>query len=335
MAPSTEHFLVVRAAGDLWALRMESVETTLDLTGVGIRSAGEANVLAFRESVLEVHDLSQLTLGVASSARCGVVLWAGGRRRIFTVDELVGPMPLERHELPAFVCSRRSCGAVFIRDEIVPVVEPGALVGAWSDGDAGMGLSDMQRSALFEIANIGSGHAATALSQLLGKPVEISYAEALVATLAEAADRIGAAALQTALVETPLAERKGKVLLLFPDGAAAQLCQLLGASIDEELGMSALLEVGNILASSYLNAIVQMTGLSLEPEPPTVEIDVLGSLVEKSLTGAASPDDPTVLMRSCMTIESSDAKFAFLFVPRLDAIATLLDALGVGTELAA
>jgi chemotaxis protein CheC len=327
----SEHFLVVRADADLWALPMQSVEQTFDVGTSKIRGVGRTRVVCFRGSVLEVHDLAQLARGGRGSERSAVVLWAGGHRRVFTVDELVGQMLLERQPMPALFRGRRCAGVVFLGDEIVPIVEPGALVGAWSDG-ATLGLTEMQRSALFEVANIGSGHAATALSQLLGKTVEIAYAEALIATLAEAADRIGAAALQSALVETPLADRKGKVLLVFPDGGADELCRLLGASIEDELGRSALREVGNILASSYLNAIVQMTGLDLEPEPPTVEIDVLGTLVEKSLRGAASPDDPTVLMRSCMSVESADATFAFLFVPRLDSTSALLDALGVGGE---
>ena len=169
---------------------------------------------------------------------------------------------------------------------------------------------------------------------MLGKPVEVHYAEALLATLAEAADRAGASASQSAVVDTPVAGDGGKVLLLFPDGAGDQLCELFGTSLKDEMGRSTLSEVGNILASSYLNAIVEMTGMALEPEPPTIEIDLLGNLVQKSLQGIAKPTDPTVLMRSCMTVESSDAKFAFLFVPHLGAVHTLLDHLGVGSEKA-
>ena len=97
------------------------------------------------------------------------------------------------------------------------------------------------------------------------------------------------------------------------------------------MGRSALREVGNILASSYLNAIVETTGMELQPEPPRVEVDTLGSLVERSLARRSSPDDPTVLMRSCLTIEASDAQLAFLFVPRIGAVETLLDRLGVAT----
>jgi hypothetical protein len=72
-----------------------------------------------------------------------------------------------------------------------------------------------------------------------------------------------------------------------------------------------------------------MTGMALEPEPPVLEIDILGSLVERSLAGVA-PGDPTVLMRSVMTVDSTDAQFAFLFMPRIEAVDALLTRLGVG-----
>ena len=100
-------------------------------------------------------------------------------------------------------------------------------------------------------------------------------------------------------------------------------------------GRTALQEVGNILATSYLNAIVEMTGMELEPEPPTVEVDLLGQLLSQSAASGGSPTDPTVLMRSQLTIEASTAKFSFLFVPRIGSVETLLDRLGVGRQEAA
>ena len=57
-------------------------------------------------------------------------------------------------------------------------------------------------SALFEVANIGSGNAATALSEMLGRPVDISYPDATLATVAEAADKIGSASAASAVIDT-------------------------------------------------------------------------------------------------------------------------------------
>jgi chemotaxis protein CheC len=327
------HVLVVRAQGLLWALPMDSVEQTLAFADRRVHDVAGTPVLVFRGDALEVIDIAaRLGFGAGGERVACVVVWAGGRRRVFAVDELIGQMVLEREVVPQAAEAEHMSSLVLMESgEVVPVLEPGVIAGAWTPAGAGaFGFSELQRSALLEIANIGSGNAATALSQLLGKPVEIGYAEALLATLAEAADKIGAAASPSAVVDTPVANDGGKVLLLFPDGAGEQLCELFGTRLDDEMGRSALREVGNILASSYLNAVVEMTGMTLDPEPPTIEVDLLGSLVQRSLQGARA-EDPTVLMRSVMTVESSDASFAFLFVPQLGAVELLLDHLGVGS----
>jgi chemotaxis protein CheC len=312
---------------------MAAVEQTFDLRVHTAHRVGQAEVVCFRGQVLELIDVAG-RLGLSQEQpTAAVVVWASGRRRAFAVQELVGQLVVDRLEMPGLATGDYASGAVLKDDDVIPILEPGALVGAWSVADnGGLGFDDLQQSALREVANIGSGHAATALSQLLGRPVEIGYSEALLTVLAEAIDRIGAPMSRSALVDTPIQADGGNVLLVFPDDTGEQLCQLLGTSLADELGRTALQEVGNILATSYLNAIVEMTGMTLEPEPPTVEIDLLGHLLSQSGASGGNPTDPTVLMRSQLTVESSTAKFSFLFVPRIGSVETLLDRLGVGSR---
>ncbi len=329
--PESLHVLVVQVGGEQWALPMDSVEQAFELSRHTIHDLPGSRLVVFRGDALEVIDTAS-RLGVTGEGEpaAAAIVWAGARRRAFGVEKLIGQMWLERSAMPSAARGSVTSGVVLLPSgEVVPVIEPGVVAGAWAaDAEATSQFSELQRSALLEISNIGSGHAATALSELLGKPVEIAYAEAVLTTVAAAADRIGASVSPSALVDTPLAGGGGKVLLIFPDGAGAQLCELLGTDLNEEMGRSTLCEVGNILAASYLNAIVDMTGMELAPDPPSIDIDLLGSLVSRSLAGA-DPNDPTVLMRSVMTIESSDARFAFLFVPQLDAVERLLGHLGV------
>lgn len=330
----TAHLLVVRAGGQPWAFPMDAVEQTFDAGRHFAREIGTGQrVVLFRDATLELHDLADaLAVPATKEPQAAVVAWAAGRRRAFLVEELVGQYRFERLELPALALGRFVSGVVLDEaGEVVPILEPGAVVGAWGvAGEQEFGFSEVERSALLEVANIGAGHAATALSTLLGKPIEIHYTEALLASLAEAADRAGAAANTSAVVDTPVKDEGGRVLLLFPEGSAEELCSLLGSSLGEELGQSTLREVGNILATSYLNAVVEMTGLDLEPEPPRFEVDVLGSLMERSLAGSAQPSDPTILMRSQLVVEASNASFSFLFVPHLKAVEALLARLGLG-----
>lgn len=334
--PDLVHVLVVRAGGLPWALPMSSVEQTFDLRQYVVHRVGEADVVTFRERVVELVDVAG-RLGLSGEQpSAAVVAWASGRRRAFIVEELVGQLHAELRQMPGLATGEFSSGVILHGEDVIPILEPGALAGAWSvDNSGALGFGALEQSALREIANIGSGHAATALSKLLGRSVEIGYSEALLTVLAEAIDRIGAPTTRSALVDTPIAADGGTVLLVFPDDTGEQLCQLLGTTLEDEMGRTALHEVGNILATSYLNAIVEMTGMPLEPDPPTVEVDLLGRLLSQSAASGGSPSDPTVLMRSQMTIESSDAKFSFLFVPRIGSVETLLERLGVAGGQAA
>ncbi|MHB1837968.1 MAG: chemotaxis protein CheC [Solirubrobacteraceae bacterium] len=331
--PDQVHVLAIRVGGLTWALPMAAVEQTFNLREHTGRRVGSVNVVRFRDQVLELIDVGD-RLGLAHDPpAAAVVVWASGRRRAFAVQELVGQLVVDRLELPALATGDFASGVALHDDEVFPILEPGAIAGTWSVRDAGnLGFDDLQKSALAEIANIGSAHAATALSQLLSRPVEIGYSEAMLTVLAQAIDSIGAPMSRSALVDTPIQHDGGTVLLVFPDDTGQKLCELLGTSLEEEMGRTALQEVGNILATSYLNAIVEMTGMELEPEPPIVEIDLLGQLISRSGASRGSASDPTVLMRSRLTVEASKATFSFLFVPRIGSVDTLLNRLGVGAS---
>lgn len=329
--PDQMHVLIVRSGGLPWALPMETVEQAFDLRDHELRHVGELEVVRFRDEVLELTDLAQRLELESEGPRSAVVVWASGRRRALAVEALLNQVMAEPKDIPRLAQSDYTTGIVFYEDQVVPVLSPGAVVGAWEaeEGDL-YEFTEMQQSALGEIANIGSAHAATALSTMIGRPVDVGYSEAVLTVLAKAVDQIGAPMNRSALVDTPIKGDGGTVLLVFPDDTGEQLCELLGTTLADEMGRAALQEVGNILSASYINAVVEMTGMELEPEPPTVEIDLLGQLLAQSTAIEGNPTDPTVLMRSHLTVEGSTTRFSFMFVPRINKVTQLLEALGVG-----
>jgi chemotaxis protein CheC len=311
---------------------MPSVEQAFHLKDNEIRNVGELRVVRFRDEVLELVDLAQ-RLGLEPGERpSAVVTWGAGKRYALLVDELVNQISAERVEIPRMAHGEYTDGAIYHDEQVVPILRPGALSGVYQvdDEEPGYEFSDMQQSALAEIANIGSGHAATALSMLTGRPVDVGYSKAVLTVLARALDELGEPMNRSALVDTPIMGDQGNMLLVFPEDAAEQLCQLLGTTMADELGLTALQEVGNILSASYLNAIVEMTGIPLEVEPPHVEVDQLGRMISHSSATVGHANDPTVLMRSYLTVEGSTTRFSFLFMPRLKSVELLLERLGVG-----
>jgi chemotaxis protein CheC len=191
--------------------------------------------------------------------------------------------------------------------------------------------TDLQLDALREIANIGSGNAATALSTLLGRAIDVSVPTAAALPLADAVDSVGSPEeVVTGVVMPVHGDLDAIVVLLFGADDAATVCTLLGVDAGTEVGTSALAEVGNILGSSYINALVSMTGLAIEPHPPETANDMLGAIVSSVLAVGASQDDVALLLDSDLVIEGTECSFSFMLVPSASGIAELLTRLGLG-----
>jgi chemotaxis protein CheC len=190
--------------------------------------------------------------------------------------------------------------------------------------------SDLELDALRELANIGSGTAATALSQMLARSIDVSVPTAAALPLAEAVEAVGAADLIVTGVVLPIfGDLEALAVLLFESDDADQICELLGVEAGSELAISALAEIGNILCSSYLGAVVSMTGLSLEPGPPQTASDMLGAILESVLAVGASETDIALLLDSDLRIEGEESSFTFMLVPTAAGVAELLSRLGV------
>ncbi|HEY0778308.1 MAG TPA: chemotaxis protein CheC [Gemmatirosa sp.] len=141
-------------------------------------------------------------------------------------------------------------------------------------------LNAVQRDALREVANIGAGHAATALSQLTGSPIMISVPTVHVAALTEIAPQLGAGTdVVAAVLMDVMGDLTGRTLLVLPKATVLRLAERMlrrpiGASVAlGEMERSALQEAGNILSGAYLNALSDFMGLVVMPSPPTLAID--------------------------------------------------------------
>ncbi len=193
---------------------------------------------------------------------------------------------------------------------------------------------EQQLDALRELASIGSGTAATALAQMLGRPVELTVPRALALPLADALDAVGEPDAMVASVVLPVgvADRDDAelvVLLLFSYGCAANLCELLGVEPRSELGDSALGEIGNVLGASAVGAFAQMTGLALDPQPPHVLYDMLGAVVASLLSATVGELDIALVLDASLTVEEAACGMSFLLLPTVIGAGELLARLGL------
>jgi chemotaxis protein CheC len=191
-------------------------------------------------------------------------------------------------------------------------------------------FNDVQLDALRELANIGSGNASTALSQMLGRPVDISVPVANALPLAEAVDAVGPAENEiTGVMLGIVGELTGSVILLVSPQDAGVLCGMVGVDADSEWGLSALGEIGNIVGASYINALAALTGFDMEPTPPATLTDMLGAIVASALAEHADGTDVALVLDSEMSVEGDDCSISFLLIPRAGGVKELLGRLGI------
>jgi chemotaxis protein CheC len=191
-------------------------------------------------------------------------------------------------------------------------------------------FSDLQLDALRELANIGSGNAGTALSSMLGKPVDISVPTAAALPLADAVAIAGEPdALRHGVVVPIVGDFRAIVLLLFPDDDARKLCAIYGIEPSTADGKSMLGEVGNILGTNYINVLAQMAGMQLQPEPPQVVEDMLGSILSSVLIGRGEDIEEALILDSNLQVEEEQCSLSFLLLPNHGGIKELLGRLGL------
>ena len=142
---------------------------------------------------------------------------------------------------------------------------------------------------LKEIGNIGSAHAATALSELLRQPVGMETPSVELVPFDDVTDILGGPEQVVACVYLRVeGEITGSIFFIQTVPAAKQLLSpFLDTKVDEyglnELEMSALGEFGNIMAASYLGALMDFTHLTMHPSVPLVAIDMAQAVLNVGL----------------------------------------------------
>jgi chemotaxis protein CheC len=200
-------------------------------------------------------------------------------------------------------------------------------------------LKALQLDALREVANIGAGHAATALSQMIGGTIMISVPTINVSRLEEVPPQISAPEEPVAAVLMHmLGDLTGRTLLVFPKPTASRLAELMlrrpSGSAGEELGemeQSAIKEAGNILSSAYMNALSDFMGMMLLPSPPSLAIDMSTAVLTTAYLQFGTDRDYVFCVESEFYLTDVEEKLRgfFLLLPDPASLQAILRAVRV------
>jgi chemotaxis protein CheC len=195
-------------------------------------------------------------------------------------------------------------------------------------------LSELQRDALKEVGNIGAGHAATALSQLLNTTVKLSEPTIDVLKFRDLSNRIGSPEKAVAALHMYIrGEAPGQMVVLFDREQAAEFVnvfikRIIGdIQIFDSIVDSTLKELGNIIAGSYLTALVSLTGVNLLPSVPTLSYGTIQAAFRTLMS--ILPDQDVFLIESQFLDKDRSVSGQFILIPETGSLEPLLSVFGV------
>ena len=203
-------------------------------------------------------------------------------------------------------------------------------------------ITDLHLDVLKEIGNIGAAHAATSLSQMLDRKVDMFVPSVKLVTFDEMFDLAGGPeALVTCIFLRIQGDVTGSMFFMMSIDGANHFIQLLTGdeSFDfrnpnvTEIGVSAMQELGNILSGSYLSALSDFTRLNIHPTVPSLSIDMVGAIISFGLIEISQYSDEVIVIdteiREDGKEDSEPIKGNFFLLPDPTSYITIFKSLGV------
>jgi len=200
------------------------------------------------------------------------------------------------------------------------------------------GLRQMSKAAIDamrEVANIGAGHAATALSQITGQRIMISVPQINITTLDAIPNAIGGAEEPVAAVAIRVdGDLTGVTLLVFPQPIAMRVAGLMMGKRVEVLGeieQSALKEAGNILSAAYLNALAEFLNMRILNSPPVLAVDMSDAVLSSTYLEASDGAEHVFCVETEFQLQNDTAPLRgyFLLLPDPPSLRAMLTAIKV------
>ncbi|MFK7695814.1 chemotaxis protein CheC [Paenibacillus sp. HJGM_3] len=200
-------------------------------------------------------------------------------------------------------------------------------------------FAEFQLDVLKEVGNIGAGNAATALSRLLDKPIDMQVPKVNLLPFEDIVNSLGGAEqVVLAVFLRVVGEVPGNMFFFFTEDSAKRLLHnFAGIDVEQpgsysEMELSALNEIGNILAGSYLSSLSDFTKLNMIPTVPALTIDMVGAIISYGLLQYGEMGDHALFIDTQFLEGSDQVKGHFFFIPDPEAFDKLFHSLGVPLE---
>lgn len=196
-------------------------------------------------------------------------------------------------------------------------------------------MSETYMDVLKEIGNIGAGNAMTALSQMLQCKVDMKVPQVKLLELRDMGAMVGSEEQLMAGVFLGVeGDITGSIMFLIELESAKSLIKKImmgyssGAELLDEMEMSALQEVSNIITGAYLNSLSMLTNLKIYPTPPSTSIDMAGAILSVPAIEFGALGDKILLIQS-QFYDEVEIDGYFVLIPDMESYKKILTSLGM------
>ena len=197
-------------------------------------------------------------------------------------------------------------------------------------------LSSLELDTLKEIGSIGTGNAATSLSALIGMPVRIQMPEVRIMGYNEAIEWIGGPEEITAGVLVGMGGQISGIMLSVQQLEFVNLVleTMLGKTVADytelqEMEHSALTEVGNIMISTFINALSGLAGIDIDLTVPAFTVDMQGAIMAVPMAEYGGQSDYIMTIGGDFICNGKKIPCRLLLSPDIRSLNFLLRKLGV------
>jgi len=198
-------------------------------------------------------------------------------------------------------------------------------------------MDSMQFDVLKEIGNIGAGNATTALSKMLNVKVDMKVPKIDLLEFKDLSEIIGGAEnIVVGILLTLEGSVDGMIMFIIEKESAHQIVNMLMAGMGgdggedfSEMEISALHEIGNIIAGAYLSSLSSLTNLTIISSVPYMSIDMAGAILSVPAIEFGKISDKALLIETEFGDKEKEVNGYFILIPTLESYNTILTSLGL------
>jgi len=193
----------------------------------------------------------------------------------------------------------------------------------------------LRHGAMEQAHNAGAIQASLAMTQLSGREVRVSFPESQVVELTEVPASLGGPEASVCGIFVGITgQLAGGVLMVLPERNLLLFHELLhrlppgSCAGPQEVDESAIGELGNVLAASFISAIADETRLALKSQAPELKLDMCQAVIDSVLARFNQPGDRLLLTETVLFLdESQQVACHLLLFLEPESLARLLDLL--------